>query len=299
MLASVRDANASGAARRRQRRLRQWLRHERLSVAMALAECTHHSAPRGQKMARAGGGGARDELHGHAPDDAPPHGRILRHVVGHLPAPSLDVPVPQMVDQPVDFLTFFAMLLPAVDEQVIAVPKFIQEVTPQRLRPPEPQQLVEQLVEVPTIVSFSSLQRIMDQTVDIPAPRGRGRRGGLQDFSQDRVQQLLPTLTFQFLVVIFKVSSRARGSLPHLLSLELLMRLVKGFFALVPTEKSAECRAGQCGTCPGTSAHGHRQLMTCLWARTRRLMSCSLSRWSSGRRRSGPGFLSSSAPLPG
>ena len=38
MLASVRDANASGAARRRQRRLRQWLRHERLSVAMALAE---------------------------------------------------------------------------------------------------------------------------------------------------------------------------------------------------------------------------------------------------------------------
>ena len=134
MLASVRDANASGAARRRQRRLRQWLRHERLSVAMVLAECTHHSAPRGQKMARAGGR-ARDELHGHAPDDAPPQGRILRHVVGHLPAPSLDVPVPQMVDQPVDFLTFFAMLLPAVDEQVVAVPKFIQEVTPQRLRP--------------------------------------------------------------------------------------------------------------------------------------------------------------------
>ena len=84
-----------------------------------------------------------------------------------------------------DILTFFAMLLPAVDEQVIVVPKFIQEVTPQRLRPPEPQQLVEQLVEVPTIVSFSSLQRIMDQTVDIPAPRGRGRGGGLQDFSQD------------------------------------------------------------------------------------------------------------------
>ena len=36
MLASVRDANASGAARRRQRRLRQWLRHERLSVAGSL-----------------------------------------------------------------------------------------------------------------------------------------------------------------------------------------------------------------------------------------------------------------------
>ena len=38
--------------------------------------------------------------------------------------------------------------------------------------------------------------------------------------------------------------------------------------------------------------------MTCLWALRRRWMSCSLSRNSSGRRRSGPGFLSSSAPLP-
>ena len=58
MLASVRDANATGAARRRQRRLRQWLRHERLSVAMALAESQHHTAPRGQKKARAREGGS-------------------------------------------------------------------------------------------------------------------------------------------------------------------------------------------------------------------------------------------------
>ena len=50
--------------------------------------------------------------------------------MGHLPAPSLDVPVPQMVDQPVDILTFFAMLLPGVVEQVIVVPKFFQDVTP-------------------------------------------------------------------------------------------------------------------------------------------------------------------------
>ena len=42
-----------GAARRRQRRPRQFLRHERLSVAMALAESQHHTS-RGQKMARAG-----------------------------------------------------------------------------------------------------------------------------------------------------------------------------------------------------------------------------------------------------
>ena len=53
MLASVRDADASGAARRRQRRLRQWLRHERLSVAMAFAEYNHHSVPRRPMVARA------------------------------------------------------------------------------------------------------------------------------------------------------------------------------------------------------------------------------------------------------
>ena len=40
--------------RLRQRRLRSWLRHERMTVAMALAEMTHHTAPRGSKMARAG-----------------------------------------------------------------------------------------------------------------------------------------------------------------------------------------------------------------------------------------------------
>ena len=46
--------NATGAAmRRRQRRLRSWLRHERMTVAMALAESTHH-ASRGQKNARVG-----------------------------------------------------------------------------------------------------------------------------------------------------------------------------------------------------------------------------------------------------
>ena len=47
------DVDGEGAARRRrQRRLRSWLKHERQSVAMALAEYTHH-ASRGQTRARA------------------------------------------------------------------------------------------------------------------------------------------------------------------------------------------------------------------------------------------------------
>ena len=48
-----------------------------------------------------------------------------------------------MVDQPVDILKIIAKLSPAVEEQVIAVPKIIQDPTPQRLEPSEPQQLVE------------------------------------------------------------------------------------------------------------------------------------------------------------
>ena len=167
------------ARRRRERRLRSMLRHERMSVAMALAESTHHSAPRGQKMARAGGG-ARVELHGHAPEDAPPQGRVLRHVVGHLPAPSLDVPVPQMVDQLPDIEHFFAALSPD-PEQVIEVPKILPLDVPMRaaLRVT---QLVEQLVEVPTTVSYSSLQRTVEQLVDIPVPGGGGGISGAQGF---------------------------------------------------------------------------------------------------------------------
>ena len=48
---------AGGAMRRRQRRLRSWLRHERITIAMALVEMTHHTAPRGPKMATAWEGG--------------------------------------------------------------------------------------------------------------------------------------------------------------------------------------------------------------------------------------------------
>ena len=51
----------------------------------------------------------------------------------------------RMVDQPVDILKIIAKLSPAVVEQVIDVPKIIQDTTPQRLEPSEPRQLVEQL----------------------------------------------------------------------------------------------------------------------------------------------------------
>ena len=43
-------------------------------------------------------------------------------------------------------------------------------------------QLVEQLVEVLTIVSYSSLQRTIEQNVDFPVPDRGGRNAGLQGF---------------------------------------------------------------------------------------------------------------------
>ena len=40
------------ARRRRERRLRAYLKYARMSVAMALAEATHDTAPQGQRTAR-------------------------------------------------------------------------------------------------------------------------------------------------------------------------------------------------------------------------------------------------------
>ena len=62
----------SAAKRRRERRLRSMLRHERQTVAMAIAEFTHHSAPRGQKTARAGEGGGREKNYMAKPRIMPP-----------------------------------------------------------------------------------------------------------------------------------------------------------------------------------------------------------------------------------
>ena len=85
--------------------------------------------------------------------------------------PTLDGPVPLMVEQLVDVLQLFDALTP-VAEQVIDVPKIFIERIPPRTSAREPQ-LAEQLVEVPTIISYSSLREIVEQNVDIPVPHGR------------------------------------------------------------------------------------------------------------------------------
>ena len=119
----------------------------------------------------------------------------------------------------VDVLQLFDALMP-VAEQVIDVPKIFIERIPPRTSVREPQ-LADQLVEVPTIVSFSSLQR------DYGADRGtfQFRRvvGDAQIFKVcplDRVQQrrlpprnaFLSGLWSRSLTLFF--NGRLHGSLP-------------------------------------------------------------------------------------
>ena len=70
------------------------------------------------------------------------------------------------MEQLPDIMHFFDTLM-TDPEQVVEVPKILPEDVPMRavLRDP---QLAEQLVEVPTIVSYSWWQLRMEQTVDIP-----------------------------------------------------------------------------------------------------------------------------------
>ena len=200
----VGGAVTSAAKRRRERRLRSWWRHEAQSVKAAVATVLHHSCdvgresynvPRHQKMAT-----AREEVV-HEPHVAlrglmtPPPGTRPAPLVEVRPQGAMmqhsgifelvqipDVPVLQMVEQPVEVASFFRLSLPAVAEQVIEVPKLsLPGRAVQRAALPEPQ-LVEQLVEVPTVSSFSMLQqRTAEQVVDTPVSpgRGRGARGGL------------------------------------------------------------------------------------------------------------------------
>ena len=215
----ARDAGTSAARRRRERRLRSMLRHERMTVAMALAEMSHHSAPRRPIMTKAKGEEsemnnatgqmtppprAASTVHYNLFDDGDvlaarptplvevrPQPGVLRHsaalFVDFSPfVQILDDPVPQLGDRVVDLLR--KIDAPALVELVIAVPKISLDRVSKRCPRRLPRRVVERLMEVPTIISYSSLQqRTSEQIIDIPVPQGRGGRGGhggLQGVSQ-------------------------------------------------------------------------------------------------------------------
>ena len=116
-----------------------------------------------------------------------PQAGVQRHTAAHIVDISsyvqiLDVLVPQLGNQVVESME---TLDTATPEQVIEVPKLSQGRIA-RLSAVRRPQKAEKLVEVPTIVSFSSpQQQTADQIIDIPVPGrgGGGGRGGLQGFS--------------------------------------------------------------------------------------------------------------------
>ena len=74
-----------------------------------------------------------------------------------------------------------------------------------------PPQMAEQLMEVPTIVSFFSLQQpTVEQIVDIPVPGRGGELGGLRGLqsSNSVFWSRSPSLPIQ--VEVFKIFSQAR-----------------------------------------------------------------------------------------
>ena len=122
--------------------------------------------PHGDRVRPGAGGEARVALHGRVLGAPPlqgsrppclgvPHARVQRRtvqqVVDAVPlVPLLDDPVPQMVDTVLEF--FRALDLPVV-EQVIAVPKISTDRVSQRLVERRLPQMVEQLVDVPTVLT--------------------------------------------------------------------------------------------------------------------------------------------------
>ena len=195
-----------------------------------------------------------------------PQERDQRHTVEQivdttLIVPSLDVPVPQRENQLVEACRHLDLPIP---EQAIVVPKISSTpCPPRRLRVRFAEQMAEQLVEVPTIISYSSLRGIMEQNVDIPVPHGRGGRVGVRSLQgfQDRVQQRiveqisqqrLPsrTLTFQFRVVTeLFILHRHRSVLP--------VTANQGFFSTFSQrEKKVRGRARTRGrNCSPSRAH--------------------------------------------
>ena len=107
--------------------------------------------------------------------------RIVEQIVDPVPlVPLLHDTAPQMVEQLVDILVPLDF---RIAEQVIEVPTIVCPPRAARtvLRAP---QTADQLVEVPTSISYSSLlQRTMEQNVAIPVPLGReGQNADLQGF---------------------------------------------------------------------------------------------------------------------
>ena len=200
----ARDSGSTAARRRRERRLRSWLRHERMTMRMELAAALHHSsfqgagpetydASRSQMTANSREDsvffhlydedteGARpDRLFEVRPQERDQWRTVVQIVDNTLIVPSLDVPVPQMENQLVEVCRQLDTHIP---EQAIEVPKISSSSRHCRRRVRFAEQTAKQLIKMQTIISYSSLlQLTMEQNVDIPVLGRGGRNAGLQGF---------------------------------------------------------------------------------------------------------------------
>ena len=183
---------------------------------------------------------------------------------------SLDAPVPQMGEQLVNIVQFFAEQLLVVAETVIEVPKILLDRTPQRfgdrLRQP---QMAEQLVDVPTVVSYSTLQQLTaEQIVDIPVPgrAGGGGRGDLQGFAGQGSTAFSGAVRVDIPVPRsggLQDSRPGQGSTASSLALVSQMKLGKGCFALFPGWVRTRGR-----NWVRTLLHGLRRVMPSPWRST-------------------------------
>ena len=156
----------------------------------------------------------------------------------------LDAPVPQMGGDVTDTLRILDF---PIAEQVIEVPKISCSPCPSRSLVPEPQS-AEQLVEVPTVLSPTRIAlRIAEQIVDTPVPRGRGQ-GFLPEQSSTATSSSGKRISERTVEQIVDISSSGDGlGQGFSSSAGPSDEDFTGFFSHFPMEKSAECRAGQCG----------------------------------------------------
>ena len=243
--------------------------------------------------------------------DPVPQGRVERHVVEHRIETCpfvqiLDAPVPQLGNQVLELLQKIVTSSFVEPVQVIEVPKIFPDRVPQRIVERRPPQTAEQLVELPTIISYSSLlQRTDELIVDIPVPgRGGGGRGGFQGshpgqsstagvaeqivdipgrgdpqgFSQDRVRCSVlwsSSLTFLFqLVEVFTEFALILGVQAH--PQFCVMSVGIGIYALLHMMSKVRVPPGvRVRGCTRTRAHGLWRLMRPRSVRTRTLSTSS------------------------
>ena len=158
---------AGAAWRRRQRRLRMhWRSRCKCSWPRTSTTPAH-----GDRAGPGAGGWERDALHGQVPEHPTPQVAGTEYF-------SLDVEdVPATGSRP-DRL---AGVRPQERVQQHFVDQFVDTASALPILDVPVPLMGEQLVEVPTIVPYSSLlQQTVEQHVDIPVPGGGGRLAGLQ-----------------------------------------------------------------------------------------------------------------------